>query len=48
MTQAQFLGLVFGLVGAEELPEPVPTQTRALLNVMFPRQPAIYWAWDGF
>jgi predicted acetyltransferase len=48
ITQAQFLGLVFGLVGAEELPEPVPSQTRALLNVMFPRQPAIYWAWDGF
>ena len=48
LTQAQFLGLVFGLTGAEELPEPVPPQTRALLNVLFPRQPAIYWAWDGF
>ncbi len=48
ITQAQFLGLVFGLVGAEELPDPVPPQTRALLNVLFPRQPAIYWSWDGF
>lgn len=48
LTQAQFLGLVFGLVGAEELPQPIPAQTRAFLNVLFPRQPAIYWAWDGF
>ncbi len=48
LTQAQFLGLVFGLVGAEELPVPIPAHTRALLNVLFPRQPAVYWAWDGF
>lgn len=48
LTQAQFLGMVFGLTGAEEIPDPVPPQTRALLNVLFPRQPAIYWAWDGF
>lgn len=48
LTQAQLLGLVFGLVGAEELPEPMSDQTRALLNVLFPKQPAIYWAWDGF
>ncbi|MCS6829792.1 MAG: GNAT family N-acetyltransferase [Armatimonadota bacterium] len=48
LTQAQFLGLVLGLIGAEELSEPIPAQTRALLNVLFPRQPAIYWAWDGF
>lgn len=48
LTQAQFLGLVFGLVGVEELPQPIPAQTRAFLNVLFPRQPAIYWAWDGF
>lgn len=48
LTQAQFLGLVFGLVGSEELPPSVPAQTRALLNVLFPRQPAIYWEWDGF
>ncbi|MEJ5251221.1 MAG: GNAT family N-acetyltransferase [Chthonomonadetes bacterium] len=48
LTQAQLLGLVFGLVGAEELPHPMPPQTRALLNVLFPRQPAIYWEWDGF
>lgn len=48
ITQAHFLGLVFGLIGAEELPDPIPAQTRALLNVMFPRQPAVYWPWDGF
>jgi GNAT superfamily N-acetyltransferase len=48
LTQAQFLGLVFGLTGAEELPDAIPPQARALLNVLFPRQPAIYWAWDGF
>jgi GNAT superfamily N-acetyltransferase len=48
LTQAQWLGLVFGLVGAEELPEPIPAHTRALLNVIFPRQPAIYWCLDNF
>lgn len=48
LTQAQWMGLVFGLVGAEELPEPIPPQTRAILNVLFPRQPAIFWSWDGF
>lgn len=48
LSQAQFLGLVMGVAGADELPEPLPPQTRALLNVLFPRQPAVYWRWDGF
>jgi GNAT superfamily N-acetyltransferase len=48
LTQAQWLGLVFGLLGAEELPGSMPPHTRALLNVLFPRQPAVFWALDGF